>query len=127
MQRHLAPAFRQSSLGIEALRFLLVLVLGIGMAGTLGAKTPVSKDKKSSKSFPDFDVVARTVEEQLAANRGYKSGDLLTTSTVEPLFVKLEKINWKVVDRKEIIKSVLPDSDWLARQLTSRGGKTFMR
>ena len=68
-----------------------------------------------------------TVQKQLAANRSYRPGDLITNSAVESLFRKLEKINWKVADRRDILKLVLSDSDWMARQFSSEQGREFMR
>ena len=114
---------------MKSLRLLLVVLVGFVFGGDLVAKTPLSKDKKSTATgkFPTFEAVTRTVEKHLAANRNYRSGDLLTTSVVESLFRKLERINWKVADRKQILKSVLPDSDWLARQFATQNGKEFMR
>jgi hypothetical protein len=115
---------------LKSLRCLLVVLLvGFLIGGDLLAKTPASKNKKSAPAgaFPSFDKVTRTVETHLTANRNYRPGDLLTTSTVEPLFRKLEKINWKVADRKDILKSVLSDGDWMARQFTTQSGREFMR
>jgi hypothetical protein len=107
---------------------IFVLLVGLGSCNTVVARTPPSKNKdKNSKDFPSFELVRTTVQERLAANRGYRAGDLLTASTVEPLFGELAKINWRVSDRRDILRTVLPDSDWLARQLTSRGGRQFMR
>lgn len=99
------------------------------LCGDLVAKTPTAKEKKSaaSKKFPTFEAVIETLEKQLATNRSYRPGDLVTTSTVELLFRKLEKINWKVADRRDILKLTLSDSDWLARQFSTQNGREFMR
>jgi hypothetical protein len=109
----------------------LVIFVGFVIGGDLAAKTPASKDKNKKSApagaFPSFDRVTRTVETHLTANRNYRPGDLLTTATVEPLFRKLEKINWKVADRRDILKSMLSDGDWLARQFATQSGRDFMR
>jgi len=116
---------------LKSLRWLLVIFVGFIIGGDLAAKTPASKDKNKKSAptgaFPSFDRVTRTVETHLTANRSYRSGDLLTTGTIEPLFRKLEKINWKVADRRDILKLMLSDSDWLARQFATPSGKDFMR
>jgi hypothetical protein len=128
MQINSRPTRGFSRPGNPWLLLILVPLIGLGAASALSAKTPASKNKDSkSKEFPSFDLVTTTVQERLAANRGYRVGDLLTASTVDPVFGELAKINWKVSDRKDITKLLLPDSDWLARQLTSRGGRQFMR
>jgi hypothetical protein len=111
---------------MKPLRLLLAIV-ALAFCGDLIAKTPTSKDKADSKKFPSFDTVTRTVQKQLAANRSYRRGDLITTSAVELLFRKLEKINWKVADRRDILKLILSDSDWMARQFSSERGREFMR
>jgi hypothetical protein len=116
---------------LKSLRCLLVILVGFVIGGDLAAKAPASKDKHKKAApagaFPSFDRVTRTVETHLTANRNYRAGDLLTTATVEPLFRKLEKINWKVADRRDILKLMLSDSDWLARQFATQSGRDFMR
>ncbi|HUE15944.1 MAG TPA: hypothetical protein VMR25_17365 [Planctomycetaceae bacterium] len=114
---------------MKPLRLLLAIV-ALAFCGDLIAKTPTPKDKKDKAAngkFPTFETVTRTVEKQLAARDSYRSGDLLTVTMVELLFRKLEKINWKVADRRDILKSVLPDSDWMARQFSWQNGRDFMR
>ena len=109
---------------MKVFRLLLLLLAGLAFSGDLAAKTPTSKDKTSSPKgkFPTFEAVTRTVEKQLALNRNYRPGDLITAGVIDSLFRKLEKINWKVADRKEIAKQFLPESDWLARQFTGQNG-----
>jgi hypothetical protein len=111
---------------MKPLRLLLAIV-ALGFCSDLIAKTPTSKDKTSTGKFPSFATVTSTVQKQLAANRSYRPGDLITNSAVEFLFRKLEKINWKVADRRDILKLVLSDSDWMARQFSSGQGREFMR
>jgi hypothetical protein len=116
---------------------LLAASVGIALCSSVEAKWPTFKDKqaadgksadgKSGGKFPTFEKVTDTVEKHFAQNRRYRSGDLLTTSMVESLFRKLEKINWKVADRRDILKMVLSDSDWMARQFSSDRGHDFMR
>jgi len=114
---------------LKPLRLLLAIFVSFVFGADLCAKTTVSKDKKSAAAgtFPTFETVTRTLEKHLALNRSYRAGDLVTASVVESLFRKLEKINWKVADRKDILKSVLPDGDWMARQFSSGSGRDFMR
>jgi hypothetical protein len=116
---------------------LLAAAVGFALGSSVEAKWPTFKDKqsadnksadgKSSGKFPTFEKVTDTVEKAFAQNRRYRQGDLLTTSMVDSAFRKLEKINWKVADRKDIQKLVLSDSDWMARQFSSDRGHDFMR
>jgi hypothetical protein len=99
----------------------------IRASGPASQKKPRPSDEEPAEGFPSFDEVTEVVQQQLAKNRDYKFGDLLTARMVEPIFGKLEKLNWKVADRKEIVKSILPDNDSMARQLSTRSGKKFMR
>jgi hypothetical protein len=90
-------------------------------------RTPARDKTASADNFPSFDDVKQTVEEHFAATRDREANDLITAGSVGALFGKLEKLNWKVADRKEILKSVVPESDWLARQFATRNGRKFMR
>jgi hypothetical protein len=114
---------------LRSFRIFLAVYVGCVLCGDLVAKMPASNDKKQvpAGKFPTFETVTRTVEKHLGTIRGYRPGDLITTSMVESLFRKLEKFNWKVADRRDILKMVLPDSDWMARQFSSDNGRDFMR
>jgi hypothetical protein len=109
---------------------LLLAVVALAVCSDLVAKTPTSKNKKEkppSGKLPSFETVTRTVQKQLASGRSYRPGDLITTSAVDYIFRRLEKLKWKVADRKDILKLVLSDSDWMARQFSSEQGREFMR
>ncbi len=106
---------------------LFATALALGFATVACGRTPSPKDKQPVEAFPSFETVTAAVKEHFASRRGYKPGDLITLSAVEPLFGKLEKLNWKVADRRDILKLVMPDGDWLARQFRGSKGKDFMR
>jgi hypothetical protein len=114
---------------LKPLRWLLALVIivsaGLSFAGGRPAKT--AKEKTSDTALPKFEAVTRQVQQVLGFDKEYQAGDLLTASKVERVFLKLEQIHWKVADRREIVRLVLSDSDWLSRQLATRDGKQFMR
>jgi hypothetical protein len=118
---------------LKTYTLLLAASVGFVLCNSVSAKWPSAKDKqadsKSSGKFPTFEKVQQTIEKHLAANRGYRPGDLITSSDVESLFRKLERINWKVAvaDRKDILKLTLSSSDWMARQFSGDRGKDFMR
>jgi hypothetical protein len=114
---------------LKSLRLLLALVIfasaGLSFAGGRPAKS--AKEKSSDGPLPKFEAVTRQVQQVLAFDKEYQAGDLLTASKVERVLLKLEQIHWKVADRREIVRLVLSDSDWLSRQLATRDGKQFMR
>jgi hypothetical protein len=111
---------------------ILIPVIVLGAVGSLSAKPPAKdknqdQNKDSKKEFPSFELVTSTVKERLAANRGYRPGDLITASSAQAVFGDLAKINWKVSDRRDIARLLLPDGDWLARQLNAPDARSFMR
>jgi hypothetical protein len=86
-----------------------------------------AKDKTPSGPLPSFDQVTKEVKRQLALDPNYQEGDLLTAPKVEKILKKLEKIDWKVADAREIVRLVLPDGDWMAERLATPEGHDFMR
>jgi hypothetical protein len=107
------------------LALAIVAFAGLSFAGGRPAKS--AKDKSSDGPLPKFEAVTRQVQQVLAFDKEYQAGDLLTASKVERVFLKLEQIHWKVAERREIMRLVLSDSDWLSRQLATGDGKQFMR
>jgi hypothetical protein len=91
-------------------------------AGTKAAKHP-----SKPKAMPTFEAVKATITGQLAKNRSYKPGDVLSRKEVEPIFDKLAKLGWKVSDRKVILDLLLPDNYYLVRALRSADNSLFMR
>ncbi len=94
-------------------------------------KEPVPEAKSATQSKPatflSYQEVEQVVARQLQSIENYQSGDLLTASSVSPVFKQLEGAGWKVLDRKEIEKLFLPDNDWLVRQFRTKNGRKFMR
>ncbi|HET6328373.1 MAG TPA: hypothetical protein VFG04_27070, partial [Planctomycetaceae bacterium] len=76
--------------------------------------------------FPSFEDVTKTVQEVLALNPDYQPGDLVTASKVERILAKLEQNRWKVADGRQIVKQMLPDSDWMAMRLSAPDAQQFM-
>ncbi len=88
------------------------------------AKT--TRDKAATGAFPSFEDVTKTVQEVLALNPDYQAGDLVTASKVERILAKLEQNRWKVTDGRQIVKQMLPDSDWMAVRLSAPDAQQFM-
>ena len=116
---------------MKRFRLLLAAMVCLISGAVSSAKTPLENDRKPTRdSFPSFDDITKTVKTHFATSRYYQPGDLVTAGNVGRLFTKLErnkKGKWKVRDQKEILKQVLPDGDWLARQFSTRYGTKFMR
>ncbi len=71
--------------------------------------------------------VTETVKGQLATRHGYLPGDLITRGDVEPVFKILHEQGWSVADRDQLLKLVLEDGSFLAKQLRSGPGLKFAR
>lgn len=79
------------------------------------------------KPFPEFSAVEQHVRSMLLKIPGYQKGDLLAQGDVFPLFAQLEQVGWKVADQAQIVKQILPDSDFVVVQLRTPRGQAFMR
>jgi hypothetical protein len=116
---------------VNSLRLLLAIVLlvfaGDSFAGGNKPPKPATKDKSPAQPLPSFDLVTKQVQQVLALDPDYQTGDLLTAPKVEQVLSKLAKINWKVADAREIVKLVLSDNDWMAERLSTAEGRDFMR
>ena len=116
---------------MKSLPLLIVIVLLVYGRGAYaaGGKPPktAAKEKAPTGPLPSFDLVTKQVKQVLALDSEYREGDLLTAPKVERILAKLEQIHWKVADAKEIIKLVLPESDWMATRLLNGEGRQFMR
>jgi len=77
-----------------------------------GSKTPI---RRKSRRYEQ--------PEQLQDN------DLVTQQDVSGLFKKIETLGWEInnQDRKKILDRLLPESDYLVRQLRSTQGRQFMK
>jgi len=98
----------------------------IVLAAVVGSRS-LAADQTGSKSLPRFQVVEKMVRSYFAGLKGYRSGELLARNQVGPLFVRLEKLGWRVKERDKISARLLPENDSLVRQLRSTGGRRFMR
>lgn len=99
---------------------LIVLAVLVG-SRSFGA------DQTDLKPLPRFQVVEKTVRGYFARLKGYRSGELLAQNQVGPLFVRLEKLGWRVKERDKIAARMLPENDSLVRQLRTPGGRRLMR
>ena len=73
-----------------------------------------------------FGAIERIVDQHFADNSDYDKGDIISRSQVKLLVKKLRIAGWYVSPEYGIIKSVLPDTNYLVRQLRSSAGERFM-
>jgi hypothetical protein len=116
---------------LKSLRCLLALSVLLWVVDSFAAdKKPAAaksnRDKSSTSAFPSFSDVTKTVQQVLALDPDYQPGDLVTASKVERILAKLEQNHWKVADGRQIVKQVLPDSDWMAVRLSAPDAQQFM-
>jgi hypothetical protein len=117
---------------LALLRFCLLLALGIllgSLSSTSLAAAPAktAPAKASEKKVLKFGEIKQIVSRHFAATKGYRSGDLITRQSVANLFKQLELYGWKVADQNEILGQILSEGDFLAKQMRTDPGKSFMR
>jgi hypothetical protein len=98
-------------------------------AGTDDAAPKETAPKETAKpqAWPDFSTVTDVVESNLKAKRQYRPGDLISRGDFQPILKELAELGWKVDDRDEIEHQLLPDDDYLVRELRTNDGRAFMR
>jgi hypothetical protein len=114
---------------LKSLRWLFALALLLCLSECFAAdKKPVktNREKPATGTFPSFEDVTKTVQQVLALDPDYQTGDLLTASKAERILAKLERNRWKVADGRQIVKQLLPDSDWMAVRLSAPDAQQFM-
>jgi hypothetical protein len=76
--------------------------------------------------LPTFDAVEQTAREHFAAKSGYRDGDVITKSDVQPLIKKLEKQGFPVTEKQQGVDPLLPDASPLAQLLRTPAGARLM-
>ena len=111
-----------------------IFILGTLMALLLAspAETAETDEKtyrveKTKKSVPKFAQVEAVVGLYFKKLRGFQPQGIIVESEVSPLFAKLKLAGWTISsdDRKAILQRVLPDGNFLAKELRSPTGKKF--
>jgi hypothetical protein len=102
-----------------------VAVLFWGVAAAALA-APAANSAKG-KPIPPFADVEQTVAQHFESRRDYQSGDLITKEAVAPLLAQLQKKGFPLADAKQILEQVPGKGEFLVDQLSTPGGRTFMR
>jgi hypothetical protein len=99
----------------------------MGFAGAIFSALGASAFGQSSEPFPSWSEVRSAVESHFAALPEHEPGNLITVSDVAPVFRELEQLGWSGVSRGKTSSQLLDDGSFLARELRSTPGRTFMR
>lgn len=75
----------------------------------------------------NFSAITQAIEFWFASQSGYQPGDLITRDQVETVLKKLENAEIHVPDAESISERCLANDSFLVRELTTPGGKKFMR
>ena len=100
---------------------LIVCGLAVAWSGELASAADGQKGPTS------FTEIKRAVLRHFDKTPDYRSGDIISRSDVESLFGRLERLGWTAADRKEILKAVPADNNFLVKQLRAPAGRKFMR
>ena len=85
-----------------------------------------SAASQDEQPLPSFAQVKETLARHFEGS-GIEANDLICQSDVKPIFKLLQMLGWEVVDSREILTRVLPDNNFLVRQLKTKAGHKFMR
>ncbi len=102
-----------------------LLILLTAAVGTLGTGRPLI-GAGYGEQLPPFELVEQTLLAWFQAGSDYQPGNIITRPDGTTVFAQIEKIGWQVNDRGEILDSMLPDEDFLVRQLRTDRGRKFM-
>ncbi len=88
--------------------------------------TQGTSDAKQDE-LPSFEELKQVVERSFAALPSVQPGDLVTKSQVELVCEDIRLFGWKDFDKTTILRDVLPDTAFLARELRTKQGRKFMQ
>lgn len=119
----------ETNMGCVAAPIRWMLAVGI-IASSILAAGPSRADEAGPgkvKPMPPLETVRAVVRRHFALQSDYKPGDILSRSMVEPLFDQLGLMGWKVLDKKDILRHVPKETDFVVRALRSESGRPLMR
>jgi len=114
----------------SATRFvvLFVMLCLIGPARGNANDSSDAAKKTPTKTIPPPDLLKKAVYQHFASLPEFRRGDLITRDQVAPLLDQFELLGWTTTDPRQIIGQILPERDFLAKQLRgSKKGIAFMR
>jgi len=77
--------------------------------------------------LPPYTSVQQAVRQYFAAQPDYQRRDIISQRDAVAVLADLEKLGWRVADRREILDRVPADGELLVRELRTPAGRKFMR
>jgi hypothetical protein len=110
--------------GIRVRTVAIILVVG-ALAGA--ATTASSARAADPDRLPAYTSVQKLVRDYFASQPGYERRDIISQRDAVAILADLDKLGWKVADRREILDRVPADNELLVRELRTSAGRKFMR
>jgi hypothetical protein len=119
------PSFEAKQMSIISRRkFCLTAIAAVAFPAT----APVNFARgRAPEELPQFSQVRALVESHMQTNSDFRRGDLITRGDVAPALGDVEALGWKNVSQSAAVMNLIEEGDFLARQLRSAQGQTFMR
>lgn len=103
-----------------------VILAGLGLYSLLAASFP-ARAADSQPQLPQFPQIEQAVRAYFGSLPTYQSGDVITRSQIEPLLEKEKSLDWlSNAERSAILGQLLEDDDFLATQLRTPAGRSFV-
>lgn len=94
---------------------------------TVALAVAADKPAARTKPIPSLSEVRQVVLRYFKAQPDFRSGDLITRNQVEPLLRQLQKLGLPLPDAKQILELTPASDEFLAQQLRTPNGRSFMR
>lgn len=109
------------------IRFTRTALVALLFAAVPAALAAAGDALKGSKELPTFRAVQAAVEQALAAQGGYRPGDLISQTQVRAAVDSLARLDWKLADAPKLIERAPADEEFLTTTLRSTKGRAFMQ
>lgn len=106
---------------------LPVCLFSLVLLGIAVAAAGATEGRAEIKPIPSFVKIQQTVLDYFKDQPNYRPGDLITRKKVEPLLVRLREMGLPLPEKKKILDAVPIEGEFLAKQLSTRAGRKFMR
>ena len=102
----------------------VLLHFSLVFSAAISASDAVAADPAK---LPPYSSVQKSVRDYFASQPGYRRRDIISQRDAVPVFAELEKLGWKVADRRQMLDRVPADNELLVRELRTSAGRKFMR
>jgi hypothetical protein len=106
---------------------LLFFLTAIGVFFQVVPSLALAADGTTVVRPPSSEELNRFVQHHFATQAGFQEGDLITREATQALLVKLQEKGWQVKDEDELLERLLPEGDFLVKQLQDTKGREFLR